>query len=160
LLPQQYRSYWKFFKNYVETQTQFARGHQFQQIVGPKNLDKLHKELEPIYVRRRKKDVLKDLPDKYYTTIKVDLSPQQRRIYNQMRNEMIAWIGQQADEVLPAPVVIAQLTRLQQFAVAYAQFSENGRIRLSEPSSKLDACMEVIDEAEGSQVVVFSRFKT
>jgi SNF2 family DNA or RNA helicase len=160
LKPKQYGSYWRFFKNYVETTTQFARGHQYQQIVGPKNLDKLHRELDPFFVRRRKKDVLKDLPDKYYTAIKVDLAPEQRRIYNQMRDEMIAWIGQQAEEVLAAPVVIAQLTRLQQFAVAYAQFSEAGRIVLSEPSSKLDACMEVIDEAGEEQIVVFSRFRS
>ena len=158
LWPKKYGSYWRFFKSYVATTTQFAKGHQYQQIIGPKNLDKLHEELEPFYTRRRKKDVLKDLPDKYYTEIKVDLLPVQRRAYNQMRDEMIAWIGQQQEEVLLAPVVIAQLTRLQQFAVAYAEYNDRGSLRLAEPSSKLDALMEVLDETE-EPVVVFSRFK-
>jgi SNF2 family DNA or RNA helicase len=102
--------------------------------------------------------VLKDLPDKYYTTIKVDLDPRQQRIYNQMRKEMIAWIGEQDDELLVAPVVIAQLTRLQQFSCAYAEINEEGKVRLHEPSSKIDALMEVLDESDG-QLVVFSRFK-
>jgi SNF2 family DNA or RNA helicase len=157
LQPKQYSSYWKFFKAHVMVETQFARGHQYQQVVGPKNLELLHKNIEPWFVRRLKKDVLLDLPDKYYTEIKVDLNYQQRRIYNQMRDDMLAWIGQQQDEVLPAPVVIAQLTRLQQFAIAYATFNDD-HVQLSEPSSKLDAVMEIIDETE-EQVVVFSRFK-
>jgi len=158
LWPKKYGSYWRFFNTYVETVTEFAKGHQYKRIVGPRELPRLHRELAPFFVRRRKKDVLPDLPDKYYTEIKVDLTSQQRRVYNQMRDEMIAWIGQQEDEVLPAPVVIAQLTRLQQFAVAYAEYTDAGRIRLSEPSSKLDALMEILDQTE-DKVVVFSRFK-
>lgn len=159
LYPNIFRSYWKFFRKYTETVTEFNKGHQYQRILGPRNVKELQEQIKPFYVRRRKKDVIKDLPDKYYTTIKVDLSPNQRRVYNQMRDNMIAWIGQHQDEVLPAPVVIAQLTRLQQFACAYATWdTETGRVRLTEPSSKLDAVMEVLDGTDG-QVVVFSRFK-
>jgi SNF2 family DNA or RNA helicase len=156
--PSKYSSYWRFRGDYVETKTEYAHGRTFQKIIGPKNLKKLHREIDPFYVRRRKEDVLPDLPDKYYTTMKVSLDPVQRRAYNMMRDQMIAWIGEQEDEVLPAPVVIAQLTRLQQFSVAFAEYSDDGRIRLTEPSSKLDALMEVLDETE-EPVVVFSRFK-
>lgn len=158
LYPNTYKSYWKFVNKYVDYVTEFQQGHRYTRVIGPKNLDHLHEQIAPYFVRRRKKDVLKDLPDKYYTTVKVDLTPTQRRVYNQMRDTMIAWIGEHQDEVLPAPVVIAQLTRLQQFAVAYAEFGEGGRIKLSEPSSKLDALEEILDETD-EQVVVFSRFK-
>lgn len=159
LYPDRYRSYWRFFRNYVEAVTDYAAGHKYQKIVGPKNTIGLRKEIKPFFVRRRKQDVLKDLPDKYYTTIKVDLTPQQRKVYRTMQKEMIAWIGEQESELLAAPVVIAQLTRLQQFSCAYATVDhETGRVRLTEPSSKLDAVMEVLDETD-EQVVVFSRFK-
>lgn len=158
LYPKQYRSYWKFFGRYVETEEVYLRNRTIKKIKGPKNEDLLLKEIEPFYVRHLKKEVLPDLPDKYFTQLKVDLTPVQRRAYVQMRDNMIAWIGDQEDEVLPAPVVIAQLIRLQQFAVAYATYSAEGRIRLAEPSSKLDAVMEVIDETSG-QVVIFSQFK-
>jgi SNF2 family DNA or RNA helicase len=156
--PKSYGSYWKFRAQYVATTTEYARGRSFQKVIGPMNLPGLHREMEPFYVRRLKKDVTPDLPDKYYSTIKVDLSPVQRKAYNTMRDEMIAWVGEHQDEVLAAPVVIAQLTRLQQFAVAFASFSEDGRLRLAEPSSKLDALEELLDDFEG-QVVIFSRFK-
>jgi SNF2 family DNA or RNA helicase len=157
LYPKTYTSYWRFFNRYVATETKYFRGRTVRVITGPKNLEAMHEELEPFYVRRRKEEVLPDLPDKYYTEIKVDLTPTQRRAYDTMRKEMIAWIGNQEQEVLAAPVVIAQLIRLQQFAVAFAEY-DGDHIRLSEPSSKLDALMEVLDESEES-IVVFSRFK-
>lgn len=159
LWPYKYKSYWKFVREYVDSVTDYAAGHRYTKIVGPKNVNQLQKEIKPFFVRRLKVDVLKDLPDKYYTTIKVDLDPRQRKAYNMMRDDMIAWIGEHEEELLAAPVVIAQLTRLQQFSCAYAEMNpENGRVRLTEPSSKIDALMEVLDETEG-QVVVFSRFK-
>jgi SNF2 family DNA or RNA helicase len=157
LYPKKYGSYWKFCGKYVEYEIIYAKGRTFKKVKGPQNEDQLLKEIEPFYVRHLKKNVLKDLPPKYYTRIKVDLTAQQRRVYNTMRDDMIAWIGSQEDDILPAPVVIAQLIRLQQFAVAYAELSE-GRVKLSEPSSKLDAVMEIIDETD-QQVVVFSQFK-
>jgi SNF2 family DNA or RNA helicase len=65
-------------------------------------------------------DHLADLPDKlppvvYY----VDLDSKQRRAYNEMKSDALAWIGPDDDQPLPAPIVIAQLTRLRQFASAY-----------------------------------------
>ena len=159
LYPQRYRSYWKFFNRYVDYTVENHRGRVFRKINGPKNVIQLQEEIKPFFVRRRKKDVLKDLPDKYYTEVRVSLTPEQFRVYEQMRKNMVAWIGAQQDDLLAAPVVIAQLTRLQQFSCAYAELDEKGRVRLHEPSSKIDALMELLDEAEGEQFVVFSRFR-
>jgi SNF2 family DNA or RNA helicase len=161
LHPERYTSYWKFFNRYVSTETEFIGDRRFRKIIGPRDADRLRAEIKPFSVRRLKRDVLTDLPEKYNTEIRVTLTPQQRQAYDTMRDEMIAWIGDQTDdEVLPAPVIIAQLTRLLQFAVAYAEFDEHGKVRLSEPSSKLDACMEVLEEAGDKPVVVFSRFRS
>jgi SNF2 family DNA or RNA helicase len=160
LWPKEYSSYWRFFNTYVSTTVEYAGGRQFRKVVGPKNEAKLQRAIKPFYVRHLKVDVLPDLPEKYHTEIKVQLTPVQRKAYNTMRDEMIAWVGEHEDEVLPAPVVVAQLTRLQQFAVAYAEFDKDGNIRLAEPSSKLDALMEVLDESGDEPVVVFSRFRS
>jgi SNF2 family DNA or RNA helicase len=160
LWPREYSSYWRFFNRYVATEVDFAAGRQFRKVIGPKNVDKLQAAVKPFYVRRLKTEVLPELPEKYHTEIRVTLTPQQRKAYNTMRDEMIAWIGEQEEDVLPAPVVVAQLTRLQQFACAYAEMDDQGRVRLSEPSSKLDALMDVLDEAGSESVVVFSRFRS
>jgi SNF2 family DNA or RNA helicase len=161
LYPDRYRSYWKFFNKYVEFEMIIQGNRRFRKIIGPINTEQLLAEIKLFYVRRRKEDVLPDLPAKYYSTITVDLSSTQRRAYDMMKKDMIAWIGQQEEELLVAPVVIAQLTRLQQFACAHADFDPlTGRVRLQEPSSKLDALMQILEDNPEQQVVVFSRFKS
>jgi SNF2 family DNA or RNA helicase len=72
---------------------------------------------------------------------------------------MIAWVGANGDQALVAPVVISQLVRLQQFALASAEIDEFGSVSLSDPSSKLDALMEDIDALGDEQIVVFTQFK-
>jgi len=124
LWPTVYRSYWKFDKHYCvyETETNWGTGGAFRKFAGVQNAQSLHKEMEPWFIRRLKEDVIKDLPDKIYTDVWVDLDPKQRRAYNQMRDDMITWIEQQDKLVpLPAAVVVAQLTRLQQFALGYME---------------------------------------
>lgn len=162
LYPRRYGSYWAFYNRYVEYEMVRARGGRWvKKVLGPKNEDQLLAEIAPFYVRRLKEDVLKDLPPKYYTVMHVDLTPTQKRAYTMMRDDMLAWIGEQESELLAAPVVIAQLTRLQQFADAYAEWDpETKRVRLAEPSAKLDALIEVLDEAGDTSTVVFTRFKS
>jgi SNF2 family DNA or RNA helicase len=180
LYPKKYSSYWRFVNNYCEQDLAHGKGSSFRKIVGVKKdrVPYLLAEMRPWYVRRLKKDVLKDLPDKWYTDIKVDLLPSQRKAYNQMRKEMIAWVGEHEDQPLVAPVVIAQLTRLQQFALASPEFervytqlqpahgkyeAQRGlkpKVILREPSSKLDALESVIGDNEDEQHVIFSQSRS
>lgn len=154
LYPRYWSSYWKYYNDHI----MFDNFNGYKTIVGVNNPEKLQAEMEGFYIRRRKEEVLFDLPEKYYTQIDVELLPQQRRAYNSMKNDMLAWIGQQEHLPVVAPVVIAQLTRLQQFACAFAEWDdEKQKMMLSEPSSKIDAVMEII-ESTGQQVVVFSQF--
>jgi SNF2 family DNA or RNA helicase len=177
LWPSFYTSYWSFLKHYCVVE-QAAGG--YMKVVGVKNTESLHQEMKPWFVRRLKEDVLKDLPDKYYTNIWVDLSPTQRRSYNEMKKDLIAWVGKQDQEQpLIASVVVAQLTRLQQFAIGSAEITgyvdkpvknkDTGEVtmvtvpvvKMVEPSSKLDALMDLLDSTalDTEPVVVFSQFK-
>lgn len=130
LYPKVWSSYWQFFNHHVLFRERVnPNGNRYREIIGVHDAEGLHAQMEKFYVRRRKEDVLKDLPDKYYTQIEVDLTPQQRRAYEQMKNDMLAWVGKHESEPIAAPVVIAQLTRLQQFAVAYAQLETTKRAK-------------------------------
>lgn len=164
LWPKYYRSYWKFRKHYcLEEPVELGgEGRPVMKIVGVKNVESLHAEMEPWYIRRLKKEVWTDLPDKYYDTIWVDLDPKQRTAYNQMKRDMIAWLDNQ-DQTSPliAPVVIAQLTRLQQFALGYMQPhpTKDGKWVMTDPSTKLDVLCEMISDNPTEQLVVFSQSK-
>ena len=158
LYKTRFSSYWKFYQEHVEYEIKYPQG--YHKILGPKNVAALLNKIESFYVRRLKSEVLKDLPDKYYDKIWVELTPGQRRMYNEMKREMVAWVKRQADDApLVAPAVIAQLVRLQQFAVASAEINDEGQVRLSEPSSKLDVLMDLLEDNPTKQFVVFSNFK-
>ena len=164
LYPKDFGSYWRFFEEYVSYTTEPQYGYKI--ITGPKNVAKLQEITAPFVIRRLKKDVLKELPDKYYSEVRVELTAPQRKAYDAMKKTSLAWLEQfPSDQPLPAPTVLAQLTRLRQFATAYAQINydaesvhEKTFVRLSEPSSKLDALMDILDGTDQS-VVVFSQFK-
>lgn len=191
ILPKKFSAYWTFFRYHVIVKRHDTTGncgcdkwHQkpYDEIMGCANVEELMEAIKPHYIRRLKEEVLKDLPEKYYTKIYVKLTPQQRRAYDDMRRKMLAWIGEHENEPVAAPIVIAQLTRLQQFACAYAKIvtevkrrkdckhprckearkcfgHEVPAIRLDEPSSKLDVVMQLIEDNPNEQFVVFSQSK-
>jgi SNF2 family DNA or RNA helicase len=116
LQPRKYTSYWRFYKKHVDYDIDPKGYHKMK---GVKEVDELLEDIEPFYLRRRKEEVLDDLPEKYYNRLWVDLAPAQRRMYDDMRKSQLAWVTNKAgNEVpLPAPEVISRLMRLQQFAV-------------------------------------------
>ena len=154
LYPDFWSSYWRYYNRHII----FTDFNGYRTIVGVAHADELQEQMAGFYIRRRKEEVLLDLPDKYYTRIEVDLHPKQAKAYESMRKDMLAWVGEHEDEPVAAPVVIAQLTRLQQFSDAFGTINkETGKMVLSDPSSKLDAVMQVLDSTD-KQVVIFSQF--
>lgn len=156
LYPREYTSYWKFFEAYCAYWKHPQHGYKIYH--SPRNEAHLRRRIEPIYFRREKEVVFPDMPEKYYTPIDVDLLPKQQKAYGEMKGNMIAWVDSQDGEAaLKAPTILAQLTRLRQFSVAFARLEE-GEVHLSEPSAKLDALMEILQDTD-KPVVVFSQFR-
>lgn len=138
-----------------------------QKVVGMRQdrLDEFHQLIAPFYMRRRKEDVL-DLPEKYFSPINVKLLPSQQKVYDQLKKEFLAWIGEHEDEKLEVPSVLGRLIRLQQAALASLMFYDTGKVdrrgdlirkvQLREPSAKLDAFMDWAADID-RPVVVFSQ---
>lgn len=169
LYKETWSSYWKYYQHYVEFEIIYPHG--YHKIHGPKNEKFLREKMDPYFIRRTKEEVLPDLPEKYYSKIEVDLLPLQRKAYDEMKRDMIAWLETQDGQVpLPAPVVIAQLIRLQQFSLAYASIVTEdmladgvkgpvGRAILTEPSSKVDVLFQIIQDNPDEPLVIFSQFR-
>lgn len=170
LWPKKFTSYWRFYKNHVDYEIHPKGG--YKMITGVRNVKQLHSDIRPFYIRRTKDEVLTDLPDKYYTEYEVDLTPRQRKAYDEMKKNMLAWVGENEDKPLAAPVAISRLMRLQQFALAHMDVVEGHKLnrdtglvattkmyRMVEPSSKLDTLMQIIEDNPNESFVVFSQFK-
>jgi SNF2 family DNA or RNA helicase len=138
-----------------------AFGPDGRPLPDPEVMAKLHAQMSMFFRRRRKKDVLKDLPDKYFSEVRIDLHPEQRRVYDELRRDMLTWIGEHKDEALSVAIVVAQLVRLQQAALAYLEWSPEGKVRLREPSAKLDELEHMLAAGEiNLPLVAFSQSKS
>jgi SNF2 family DNA or RNA helicase len=189
LWPNFYTSYWAFVNTYIKvTKEETPDGTGYRKLNEPneETLPYLHKQMAPWYVRRRKEDVLKDLPPKYYSPVWVDLSPKQRVAYDQMKKTMVAWVEDHATEIqnpIIANAAISQLVRLQQYASGFMvpELDKEGNQKyklvwkklkdgwreqvevpiytMTEPSSKIDTLMDILEDRGDEQIIIFTRFK-
>jgi superfamily II DNA or RNA helicase len=117
---------------------------------------RLNRRLQPYLLRRRKKEILKDLPDKIEQVIEVELSDEQKAAYTQLQLAARAQIDELRDQGGAAKMkVLTALLRLRQACCDLRLLgAESGA------SAKLTALRELIEEAidGGHRVLVFSQF--
>lgn len=160
LRPDVFTSFWNFAGQFFHIEK-----NPFGQKVGELREEReaeFYRTLAPYVVRRTKREVLPWLPDKMHIPVMVTLTEKQQRQYDKMRDEGIALFE---DAEIPQTSVLAEFTRLQQFANCYHTVAGGQMRPAADESAKLDALFEKLDEAgilDGSsneQTVIFSRFK-
>lgn len=169
LEPDEFTSYWDFRLKYCKEDA----WNGYRTIIGLKD-DKVaeFRELRQRFgPRRTKPEVFPDLTAPIYEDITVELNPTQRRMYDQIKHDLM--LLDQKGEPLHSPNVLSQLQRMRQISVATPEVISDEydpkqerrvtKIKLVEPSSKLDALMETIDgmqwdDEDKQQIVVFSNF--
>src|SRR5690606_30566855 len=123
---------------------------------------RLNKRVGPLLLRRRKEDVLTELPPKTEIVHPLELSGSQRQLYESLRlsqhervRESIAARGLAQSGI----VVLDALLKLRQ-ACCDPRLVKLDSARKVEESAKLDALLELLDGLldEGRKVLVFSQF--
>lgn len=147
---------------YLYSYEHFRKNYEIPIVVEKDNktLARLQKLVSPFILRRRKKDVLKDLPDKIENIVYMNMTPEQKEYYNarflRLRGiispETIAQFGYEKMEVL------AELTRLRQLCCDPQLFVED----YQGGSGKVDGFLSIAEELvdNGSNILVFSQFST
>jgi chromodomain-helicase-DNA-binding protein 4 len=168
----EYSSFWNFFEEFCEIEVDWGTGFQRVSGIKPEKIDEFRDLRKSLGPRRMLNEVRPDIDEPIYTPINVELNPVQREMYNEIRDDLYT-LDQQGTPIY-SPNVLSQLNRLRQICVATPEKVEEyydeqlervvQKIRLVEPSSKLDAVMELIDNMEWDdehkqQLVVFSSFK-
>ncbi len=126
------------------------------------DLAALSRALAPFFLRRTKKEVLTDLPEKTEQIIMCEMSGAERKRYDEVRQHFRAQLlggGGAADQAVGTDriQVLEALLRLRQCACHPALLDESLG---AEPSAKLDELLPRLEElvAEGHKVLVFSQF--
>lgn len=165
LYPDTFSSKWAFAGNWLSIYED-AAGYKNIGDVRPEKRDEFTRMMAEYSTRRIKTEIMTWLPPKQYVDLYVDLTPKQRKQYDEWEAEGELEID---EEALSAVSVLALYTRMRQFAGAVQKVkTDTGEIQLfpTEDSCKLPMVMELLEERgigeEGAQVVdpviIFSQF--
>jgi SNF2 family DNA or RNA helicase len=138
--------------SFIEKYCYWSPGRYGIQILGPKNLEVLREETRPFTIRHTKKEVLQQLPDKYYRKVVLEMGPDQRETYRQMEEELLALLDE--GEPIYATSVLAKLLRLRQINL------EPHILGISNSSSSKTEFIEDLIEDMSDKLVIFSCFVT
>jgi len=132
-----------------------------EMLVGMQNLPFMQERLARMSYIIRKEEALPNLPDKVYDVYEVDMTSEQREIYEQVRDQLAVEIENELDasdnKQLTINNVLTKLLRLAQITAGFVKWDaiadpdtgdvlRPSMIDRFDPSPKIEACLELIKE--------------
>lgn len=171
------RSLPAFKQEYGVFEVRRGRGNmKFDKTVGYRRLDHLNKLIAPISSRLLKEDSTVKLPPKVYLRRAFELTAEQRRVYRELKDELIAEIDADPGGFAEAALAVVKLTRLQQVCSGFVTATvateehemEDGTIMVEaekqvldvipiEDNPRLKLLKEIVEEMN-HKVIVWCRF--
>ena len=142
-----FSSYYAFRNRYAEMKTLHMHGRSIQVVDKFKNLAELSDTLKNFSYRVLKEDCL-DLPPKVFIKRQISLSPDQRKLYEQMKKEALAILnGKQVTTVN----ALTQLMRLHQITCGHFTADDGTTQRI--PNNRVSELMDILEETEGKAII-------
>jgi SNF2 family DNA or RNA helicase len=142
-----FTSYYAFRNRYAEMKTLNLRGRSIQIVDKFKNLGELSDQLKGFSYRVLKEDCL-DLPEKNWIKRQISLSPDQRKLYIQMKQTALAQLN---GKVTSTVTVLTQLMRLHQITCGH--FTADDGTTQEIANNRISELMNVLDELEGKAII-------
>ena len=142
-----FTSYYAFRNRYAEMKTLHLHGRSVQVVDKFKNLGELSDQLKGFSYRVLKEDCL-DLPEKIYLKRNIKLSPDQVKLYLQMKETALANLnGKQVTTVN----ALTQLMRLHQITCGH--FTADDGSTQPIVNNRINELMNVLEETEGKAII-------
>ena len=142
-----FTSYYAFRNRYAELRTANFSGRSVQVVTGYKNLSELAETLKSFSYRVLKDDCL-DLPPKTYMKRVIQLTPEQKRVYEQMKKTALATLN---GKMVTTMNVITQLMRLQQITCGHFKADDDSIQNIK--NNRITELMNVLEEMEGKAII-------
>ena len=140
-------SYYSFRNRYAIMKTMHVRGRSIQVVHKFQNLSELSDMVKTFSYRVLKEDCL-DLPPKNFMKRHVSLTPDQKKIYQQMKKQALEVLN---GKVTTTMTVLTQLMRLHQITCGH--FTADDGTTQAVESNRLNELMGVLDETEGKAII-------
>jgi SNF2 family DNA or RNA helicase len=147
-----YTSYYAFKTRYAVLRTANFGGRSVQIVVGYRNLDELSERIEKFSYRVLKEDCL-DLPSYSFTKRIIQLSKEQKKIYDSMKQLALAQLG---DKLMTTATALVQLMRLHQITCGHFKSDDGTTQKIK--NERLDALMDILSEVE-NKAVIWAHYK-
>lgn len=149
-----FQSYYSFRNYYAELADMSTRNspRPFKIVVGYKNISDLQKRLAKVSFVIKKEECL-DLPPKIYQRFEVELTPEQAKLYEDLRKRSITEINEQTVSV---KIVLTKLLRLHQLVCGHIKDDE-GRV-YEVPNKRIEALGIILEEVSG-QVIIWANYR-
>ena len=142
-----HNSYYSFRNRYAIMKTANFGGRSVQIVVGYRNLGELSEKLKPFSERVLKDDCL-DLPKKTFMKRVVQLTPDQNKVYTQMKKEALAILN---GKMITTANALTQLMRLQQITCGHFKADDGTTQEIK--SNRINELIDVLCEIEGKAVI-------
>jgi len=142
-----FASYYSFRNRYAEMKTMHLRGRSIQVVSEFKNLGELSETVKTFSERVLKEDCL-DLPPKIFMKRHVSLTADQKKLYNQMKEQALAILN---GKMTTTMTVLTQLMRLHQITCGH--FTADDGSTQAVDSNRLNELMSILDETEGKAII-------
>ena len=163
-------SYFAFRNKYAIMKEMRTAGRAFMVVDGYHNVEELTRLIEHHSYRVTKSDCL-DLPEKLYSKRYVELSASQRKLYNQLKKEVLVEFN---GKEMSCPLALTKMMRLQQIIGGFFspdqefEITEDGDIvpvgnklppqAIDEINPRVESLIELLEGVNG-KVIIWSRFR-
>ena len=141
------------WNNWFEYTKKYCQGHQSPfgwDARGASNIAELQQKISRYFLRRKKEDVLTDLPEKQFIDYPVELDPEKRFEYDLVEANFVEYLKEIKNKKDPEIAKTLQAERLVKLG-ELRQITSQGKIKATQ-----DLISQIIDNNE--KVVVFSSF--
>jgi len=142
-----HQSYYSFRTRYASMRTANFNGRSVQIVTGYHNLDELAEKLKPFSYRVLKDECL-DLPPKTFMKRVIQLSPEQKKLYDQMKQLALAEMN---GKLTTTATALTQLMRLQQITCGHFKADDDSVQEIK--NNRIDELMDLLEEVEGKAVI-------
>lgn len=129
-----------------------GKKEEFLGIASFRRLDRLREKLDKFCYIRTKEQCI-DLPPKIYVTRSVEMTEEQKEIYDEFKKNLIIEVEQ---GIASATIILSKLTKLQQISNGYIKL-DNGQIQRI-PNGRLAVLMDLLEEIDG-KVIIWAPFR-
>ena len=142
-----FSSYYSFKNRYAVMISRSVATHSFKQIVDYQRLDELESKLNQFSYRVLKSECL-DLPDKVYTKRYIEMTPEQKKAYIEMKNFAISVLEKQT---VSAAGILTQMIKLHQITCGHLITDEGKTVELK--NNRINELMNTLEEIDGKVII-------